>query len=50
MYINQISLILIWFKNCGISTAAGATTFATTDTKLYVLIVTLSTQDSGKLV
>ena len=37
--------------NCVISSAAAnqATTFAITDAKLYVSVVTLSTQDSAKL-
>ena len=48
----EINLILNWSANCVIvSTAApnqGAT-FAITDTKLYVPVVTLSTQDNVKL-
>ena len=37
--------------NCVLSNAVvnQATTFAVTDTKLYVSIVTLSTKDNGKL-
>ena len=37
--------------NCVISkvTANQVTTFAITDTKFYVLVVTLSTQDNAKL-
>ena len=44
-FINcQISLILTWHKNCVVSSATGATELARTDTKLYVPVVTLSTQ------
>ena len=47
----EISIILTWSANCVISNAAAnqATTFAITDTKLYVPVVTLSTQDNEKL-
>ena len=45
----KINLILIWSENCIIFTATRKTKFAITDTKLYVLIVTLPTQDSIKL-
>ena len=47
----EIDLILTWSVNCVISNAAAnqATTFAITDAKLYVPVVTLSTQDSAKL-
>ena len=43
----EINLILTWSANCVVSNAAAnqATTFAITNTKLYVPIVTLSTQD-----
>ena len=46
----EINLILTWFANCVISSAAAnqAAIFAITDTKLYVLVVTLSTQDNAK--
>ena len=46
----EINLILTWFANCVISSAAAnqAATLAITDTKLYVLVVTLSTQDNAK--
>ena len=39
----------IWSTDCVISSAAGKTKFAINDTKLYVTIVTLSTQDNAKL-
>ena len=49
-FINcEINLILTWFADCVIFSAAGKTKFAITDTKLYVPVVTLSTQDNSKL-
>ena len=42
-------MILTWSANCVISEGNRATTFAITDTKLYVLVVTLSTQNNTKL-
>ena len=47
----EINLMLTWSKNCIISNAAAnqETTFGITDTKLYVPVVTLSTQDNEKL-
>ena len=47
----EIILILTWSKNCIISNAAAnqSAAFAVTDTQLYVLILTLSTQDNAKL-
>ena len=44
----EISLDLTWSANCGIYNADGATTFEILDTKLYVPVVTLSTQDNAK--
>ena len=45
----EISLILTWPENCVISNAAAnqATAFAITDIKLYVLVVTLSTDNNA---
>ena len=43
----KINLILTWSENCVISSAAGKTKFAITDTKPYVPVVTLSTQDNS---
>ena len=45
------NLILTWSKICVISNTAANqdTTFAITDTKLYVPVVTLSSQDNAKL-
>ena len=48
----EINLILTWSANCIIASntvADRATTFAITDSKLYVPVVTLSTQDNAKL-
>ena len=48
----EINLILTWSENFVIAhnTAANqVATFAITDTKLYVPVVTLSTQDNAKL-
>ena len=42
----KIHLELSWTKDCIMSSVAGATTFKTASTKLYVPIVTLSTKDS----
>ena len=41
----EINLILTWSADCVFYFATGATNFAATDTRLYVPIVTLSTQD-----
>ena len=46
----EISLILTWFnKLLLLSSATEATEFAVTKAKLYVLVVTLSTEDNIKL-
>ena len=48
----EINLDLNRSENCVIvakNVAAQATTFSITDTKLYVPVVTLSTQDNAKL-
>ena len=44
----EFNLIFTWSSTCGITNSIDAETFAITDTKLYVLVVTLSTQDSTK--
>ena len=49
---SEINLILTWSANCVIvSTDIGNqnATFKITDAKLYIPVVTLSTQDSSKL-
>ena len=48
----EINLILTWSTNCVIITTNDANqiaTFEITDTKLYVSVVTFSTQDNSKL-
>ena len=45
----KINLILTWFENCVISFVAGNTKFKSTDTKLYVAVSTLSTQENTNL-
>ena len=45
----EINLILTWSEDCVISSATGEAKFKITDTKLYVPVVTLSTQDNAKL-
>ena len=45
----EVNLILTWSKDCIISSAAGERKFEITYRKLYVLAVTLSTQDNAKL-
>ena len=48
----EITLDLNWSENCVIvatNVPAQATTFSIIDTKLYVPVVTLSTQDNAKL-
>ena len=46
----EIKLILTRSENCVISSVNRKTKFKITDTKLYVPVVTLSTQDNAKLV
>ena len=45
----EINLILTWSANYDNTSLTGRGTFTTTDTKLYVLVVTLSTNDYVKL-
>ena len=45
----EISLILTWSSTCVITNSTGAGRFAITNTKLYVPVITLSTQDNAKL-
>ena len=44
-----INLILTWSGTCMFSNDTKVTTFPATDTKLYVTVVSLSTQDNSKL-
>ena len=41
---------MTWSSSCVITNSVGAGTFAITDTKLYVPVVTLSTQENDKLI
>ena len=45
----EVNLILTWPSTCAITDSTGAERFAITDTKHFLLVVTLSTQDNAKL-
>ena len=45
----EVSLILTWSSTCVITNSTGEGAFEITNTKLYVPVVTLSTQDNSKL-
>ena len=45
----EINLILTWSRDCVITNSTGAGKFKITEIKLYVPVVTLSTQDNAKL-
>ena len=45
----QVNLDLTQSRDCLITNSTGAGIFAITETKLYILVVTLSTQDNVKL-
>ena len=45
----EVNLILTWSSTCVITNSTVAGRFAITDTKLYVPVITLSTQDNSKL-
>ena len=45
----KVKLSLKWYENCILFSAGTAATFAITDTKFYVPIVTLKTEDKAKL-
>ena len=45
----EVNLILTWSSSCVITNSTGAGRFTITDTKTYVSVVTLSTQDNAKL-
>ena len=45
----EVNLILTWSSTRAITNSTGARRFAITDTKLYVPVITLSTQDNAKL-
>ena len=44
----EVNLVLTWSSTCVITNSNGAGTYAITDTKLYVPVVTLSTQENTK--
>ena len=44
----EVNLILTWSSTCVITVSNSVGTFAITDTKLYVPVVTLSTQENTK--
>ena len=46
----EVNLILTWSSTCVVTNSNGAGTFEITDTKLFVPVVTLSTQENTKLV
>ena len=46
---SEFNVMLIWGADCAISSATEATTITITDTKCYILVATLSTQDNAKL-
>ena len=45
----EVNLESTWSRNCVITNSNGSGKFAITETKLYVPVVTLSTQDDEKL-
>ena len=45
----EVNLILTWSKGCLITNSEGEAELAITKTKLYVPVITLSTQDNAKL-
>ena len=45
----KVELSLTWNPNCVLSNLVGNSTFTITDAKLYVPVVTLSTEDNAKL-
>ena len=46
---DNMNLMLTWPDKCVLFNGTKATTFAIIDTKLYVPVLTLSTQDNAKL-
>ena len=45
----KVNLTMTWSRDCVITNSTGEGKFAITETKLYVPVVTLSTQDNAKL-
>ena len=46
----EVNLILTWSSTCVITNYTGVGAFKISDTKLYALVVTFSTQDNSKLI
>ena len=45
----KVNFILTWSKDCVITNSTGEGKFKITETKLYIPVGTLSTQDNAKL-
>ena len=45
----EVNLILTWPKDCVITNSTAAGKFEVTETRLYIPVVALSTQDNAKL-
>ena len=45
----EVNLELTWPRDCVITNSTGEGKFTITETKIYVLVVTLSAQDNAKL-
>ena len=45
----EVNHILTWLANCAVFEGNGVTTFSITDTKRYVLVITLSTENNTKV-
>ena len=45
----EVNFLLTWSKDCAITNSTGEVKFGVTETKLYVPLVTLSTQNNAKL-
>ena len=45
----EVNLILTWSRDCVITNSTGAGKIKIIETKLYVLVITLSSQDNAKL-
>ena len=43
---SEVNLILTWSSTCFLTNSTGAGRFTITNTKLYVPVITLSTQDT----
>ena len=45
----KVELSLEWYENCMLSSAGTPASFTITDTKFYVPVVSLKTEDNAKL-